>query len=193
MNDNDLKNLILQTLGMKSMPDDWTDETNDLVQKINFVYEGQIKKALSLARWSFANELMELIPNKEIDNNNSKYSNSFMLPNDFIILINPFLDKTQSYVINDFEIKNKTFYSNTNTIYLNYIKRTDTELFPEYFIDYLKYKIASEVCFYFTGDTDLLNILLQKTREELIIARNTDMKNKKTNKIDDNPFFYARF
>lgn len=193
MNDNDLKNLILQTLGMKSTPEDWEDETNDLVQKINFIYEGQIKKALSLARWSFANELMELIPTKEEINNNSKYSNSFTLPNDFIILINPFFDKYQSCIIADFEIKNKTFYSNADNVYLNYIKRADTELFPEYFIDYVKYKIASEVCFYFTGDTDLLNLLLQKTKEELIIARNNDMKNKKVNEIVDNPFYYARF
>lgn len=195
MNDNDLKNLIIQTLGMKDQVEDWTDETNDVIKKINFLYESQIRKALSLGRWSFACDFDKLSPTttEEEGDKITKYSNYFLLPENFIILINPFFDQYKSYIINDFEIKNKIFYSNTDEVYLDYIKRVDTDLFPEYFIDYLKYKIASEVCFYFTGDDNLLNILIQKAREELIIARNTDMKNKKVNEIVDNPFFYARF
>lgn len=189
MTDNDLKKLVLFTLGYKGNID-FSDAEDEIANKINFVYENLIRETLSKYRWSFCIETIQLTEKTELIN--QKYKFAYILPKDFIVLINPFADKDRNSLINDYEIK-KTFNVNYSNPFINYNSRIDTEDFPSYFIQYIKYKIAFELCYDLTGDTDLMQILKQKENEEFIIAKNTDAKQQPTRIIKSNPYYYARF
>ena len=190
MDDNNLKKLALQYLGIDTLNIDFNNEENNLVFKVNFIYEGVIKKALLNYKWSFSLKTNQLIEKTNLDDYKFKYS--YILPKDFLRLINPFEDKNKTILIDDYEIK-KTFYSNKINPYIEYIARIDTKDFPEYFINYVTYKLASELCFNLTGDLDLLNIMLTKTNTEFLTAKNIDTLQQPTKVILDSPFLSARY
>ncbi len=188
--DSKLKKLALQSLGISEDFGDFDDETIDTVEKINFGYESLICQSLSEYRWSFAIDTVQLITKGSVSD--YKFSCAYTLPTGFLILINPFSNKERTSLISDYEIKDK-FYTNSETVYFNYIKRVETSLFPDHFIQYLKYKIAFDKCMLLTGDTELLQYLNAKTTEQYIIAKRLDAKQQPDKVIKSNPYYSARF
>lgn len=188
--DSKLKQLALQVLGISEDFGNFDNEDDEVIKKINFGYESLIKQTLSEYRWSFATITEKLITKTNTTDN--KYSYAYTLPQDFLVLINPFTSKERVSLIQDYEISG-SFYTNSDSVYLNYIKRVDTSSFPDYFIQFIKYKIALDKCMLLTGDTELLQFLNTKTTEQYIIAKRLDAKQQPDKITRSNPYYNARF
>ena len=189
MDDNNLKQFILQTLGFKNNLD-FDDLEDELVKKINFIYENLIQKVLSRHRWRFAINRVELI--EKIELIDQKYNYSYTLPTDYVIFIGIFGAMADQHNRKEFQITNKLL-TDYDVVFLEYVARVETSVFPTYFIEYLRYKLAFEMCFDLTGDTDLMNILKQKATEEFIIAKNIESRQYPSERINTNSFIDVRF
>lgn len=190
MEDSEIKKLSLQYLGIDALDVNFDDNKDNLAIKVNFAYENIVKKALASYRWSFAINTEQLTQKTNLEN--CKYKYSYILPQNFLRLLNPFEDKYKTYLINDYEIK-KELLTNAINPYIEYIARINSLSFPEYFISYLVYKLAAELCYNLTGDNELLNILTLKASSEYISAKNLNMLEQPTKIILDSPFINARF
>ena len=177
--DTDIKIKSMFILGNDySLLDDTTKD------KIDILYESSVIKALTKYRWGFCRETTELI-GQELNNNKYKYS--FTLPEDFLTLINVYDDLKETSINNDYELTT-ILRANREKIYLKYIKRVDTSLFPSTFIEYLIYELACELCFNLTGDYNLLQLLETKKQEKYEIACNIDARQRKPYNFLHNPF-----
>lgn len=190
MNDNELKKFVLQTIGENSNID-FEDESSEVVIKMNLIYENLIKQSLSRYEWGFAVQTIKL--EDRIELNDYKFKYSYTLPLDFVVLLNIFTNKNENFSIKEYRLLGKTIDANENDLYLKYIKRIDTENFPSYFIEYLRVKIAFELCFTLTGDTDLLKILSEKEKFEYKNAVNIDSMQRPSRIIKNSPYITARF
>lgn len=190
MFDNNIKKMSLQYLGIDALDVDFDKNEEELAIKVNFVYENIIRKALSNYKWSFAVKTQLLEEKKLLED--YKYKYSYTLPSDYLRLTNPFVDKNKTTLIYDFEVKD-SFITNYEKVYIEYIARVESEKFPEYFKTYIAYKIAKELCFNLTGDTDLLSIMTLRANEEYISAKNIDFLQQPVKTIQDNPFINARY
>ena len=165
---------------------------NETKESINILYESCVIKALTKYRWGFSRRVDKL-EGEELNNNdnNNKYKYSFILPNNFLTLINIYNDKQETNINNDYNLIDK-LYTNNKTIYIKYIKRINTYLFPSTFTEYLIYELASELCYNLTGDYNLLQILEQKKREKYEIATNIDARQRRPYVPLYNPFSEVR-
>jgi hypothetical protein len=162
------------------------------VKVINRKYEGLIRIALGRYRWSFATkegvELEQQTPSPE-----GKYKRAFLLPEDFIVLLNPYGDPTCDRVLEDYKPQYPLLLAREQRVWVNYIGRVPTANFPFYFLDFLEYFLAAEYCFEINGNGELLGLLKQETQSRFVLAKNADALQQPTRVIRDNPFYGARF
>ena len=175
-----LKKKALFVLG--NTYEDLDEETKN---KVDEVYEPSIIKGLTKHKWSFATETAEL-QTQPIENH--KYNYVATLPQDYLCLINVYNDIKETNLIEDYITKNNKIYSNNKTMAVKYIQRVAEKDMPNHFKEYIKYEIASELCYNLTGDTELLQIIELKRQEKYNIACNIEDKQKQPFRFLKYPF-----
>ena len=175
-----IKKKALFTLG-----NNYEDLDEETKNKIDEVYEPSIIKGLTKHKWSFATETAEL-QTQSIDNH--KYNYVATLPQDFLCLVNLYNNIKENSIIEDYITKQDKIYSNNKTMAVKYIQRVSEDKMPNHFIEYIKYEIASELCYNLTGDVELLKIIELKRQEKYEIACNIEDKQKQPFKFLKYPF-----
>ena len=187
---SDIKNLALFTLGF---PDeiDFTDTTIPTVKKVNRVYETSLLFVLSNYPWRFVTRRVEISSYTTADSS-YKYKYNYVLPNQLIAIKNAFYDENYSTVIREYESTPTALNTDSTTLFLEYLSIIDETLFPKYFVDYFKYKLALDLCFNLTGDTELLKLLAAQEQKQLLTSRNIDAKQGAAKTIKSSPFTQIR-
>jgi len=186
---DEIKQYALYELGFEDALD-FTSTTGKPVIRINFIYEQIIRQVLSRYLWGFALVRADLTGKATLTDQRYKYS--YDLPDDFVYLRNQYSSVKGFSVISDYEFMDGLFYTNAESVFLDYTARVDEELFPDYFIEYLKYKLAFDLCFNLTGDTDLLQVLSEREKFEYINATNIDGRQRKVKRLRSSPFIDVR-
>ncbi len=122
-----------------------------------------------------------------------KYKYVFTLPSDMLTFNNAFYDSGYNTAIRQFETNQTYLNTDSTTAYLAYNALVDETAFPQYFINYYRYKLAMDLCFNLTGDTDLLQILALQAKEAFIKAKKTDALQVATKTIKSNPIVAVRY
>lgn len=121
-----------------------------------------------------------------------KYKYCYQLPSDLLTYNASYTDAYYDRPIRQFETNN--IYLNTDEIkaYVMYTALVDETLFPEYFVAYFRYKLALELCFNLTGDTNLLQVLAEQEKRGFIRAKNIDARQASVKTIKSSPFTSIR-
>lgn len=187
---DEIKQLALYELGFED-DIDFTSTTDKAAIRMNAFYEQVLTATLSRYRWGFAKS-QDLMTSPDALTNN-KYKYSYTLPSDFLTLRNQYSTPTSRVTVSDHDLRPEGFYTNQATqVYIEYTARVVEASFPAYFIEYLKYKLAMDLCFNLTGDTDLLQILSSQEQMQWLNATNIDAKQRRTKKVSANPFVAVR-
>lgn len=127
----------------------------------------------------------------------SPYKYLFFVPSDILALRHAFTDKENMDSIRDYELLNTGFFTdrlknqdNTNRLWYS-ADLTETE-WPQYFVDYFKYKLALDLCFNLTGDTKREETLFQISEKMLLSSKNIDAKQVKSRTVKSSPFTQIR-
>ena len=187
---SEIKNLALFELGFVDEID-FTDTTNETVKKVNRIYPTVYNFVLSNYPWRFVIKRKQLTTRSEATDE-YKYKYSYSLPANLLAIKNIFSDNNYSSPIREYESGVNYVNTGSSTVYLSYISQIDEVDFPQYFIDYFKYKLAMELCFNLTGDTKLLEILAMKEQRGLLTSKNIDARQNMTRTIRTSPFASIR-
>ncbi len=127
----------------------------------------------------------------------SPYKYLFNTPSDTLVLRHAYVDADNCQPINDYEYTNDGFFTNTIrnqdlSVRFWYSADLDEELFPVYFVDYFKYKLALDLCFNLTGDRQLQSDLFGISEKMLLTSKNIDAKQVKSRTIKSSPFTNIR-
>jgi hypothetical protein len=185
-----LKNLALFTLGFVDEID-FTDTTNPLVEKVNRIYSTSLLFVLSNYPWRFILKRAELTTRTDATDTN-KYKYNYGTPVNFLVLRKAYTDANYTNPIREFEAFSTYINTDSTTCYIWYSSIVDEENLPQYFVDYFKYKLALDLCFNLTGDTDLIQLLGQQEQQMLISAKNIDAKQVQTRVVKNTPFINIR-
>lgn len=187
---DEIKNLALFTIGF---PDeiDFTDLTNETVKKVNRIYTTSLFYVLSNYPWRFILKRVQLTTRTDATNT-EKYKYNYVTPANMLTIRSLFYDENYNNAIKEYESYPSYINTDANTVYLWYSSIVDEDRFPQYFIDYFKYKLALDLCFNLTGDTDLLQVLKAQSDQMLISAKNIDAKQNMTRTIKASPYISIR-
>jgi len=126
----------------------------------------------------------------------SPFKYVYPVPSDFLVLRAIYQTRIDSTNIKRFELDNAGVHTDRtnpdNTIWLWYVADVPEEDYPVYFVDYFKYKLALDLCFNLTGDTNLLQLLKGQSDLMLISAKNVDAKQNPTRTIKSTPYLSIR-
>lgn len=189
MTQDEIKQYALYELGFEDALD-FTSTTSKPVIRMNFVYDQIVSQSLARYRWGFALKRAELTGQTALTD--ERYLYSYDMPADFVFLRNQYSSEKRSGIISDYEFYGGKFYCNNTEVWLDYTYSVAETSFPNYFIEYLKYKLAFDLCFNLTGDTDLLQVMSEREKFEYINASNIDAKQRKTQRLASSPFIDAR-
>lgn len=188
MDISQIKNLILFELGVENETD--FNSSNPLVQKVNQVYDTMKKALLSSYRWSFSVESVALTGTEITDN---RYTHEFTLPLDYLRAEAVFSSVSEGTIYPDYKIKGTKMYANTDELHLRYIQDSGEEIYPDYFIECLKFKGAVALCYNLTGDNELKQYLEQQFLFFFVNAKNIDFRQYPTQIVKSKPYVYARY
>lgn len=185
-----IKNLALFELGF---PDeiDFSDSTNATVKKVDRIYNTCLLFVLSNYPWRFIYKRVQLTSKTDATDIN-KFKYNYTVPGNMLVTRNIYYDAGYSSPIRDFESNPNYINTDATTVYLWYSAIVDETEFPQYFIDYFKYKLALDLCFNLTGDTDLLKLLAVQELKMLLTSKNIDAKQVQTRTIRNSPFTAIR-
>nr|DAF52311.1 MAG TPA: tail tubular protein [Siphoviridae sp. ct7Qv4] len=189
-NAEDIKYLALSLLGRKDKPN-FVTSTEPEVVKINFIYPQVMYHTLQRYRWGFARKYIEL---QKSDVVGGRYKNNFILPQDFLYLRGCYSNDRFTSVIRDRELNVVDGFINTDSekCFIEYTRYVEENKLPQYFIEYIKFKIALDLCMDLTGDTDLLQILDKREAFEWINATNIDARQQRVKEVDTGVFVDVR-
>ena len=189
-NASDIKYMALNELGRRDKPDFITSQEPD-VQKINFLYPQIMYHTLQRYRWGFARKYSEL---QKSDLEGGRYKNNFTLPEDFLYLRGCYSDDRYRRTIRerDLNVVDKVINTDSEKCYIEYTRYVEESKLPQYFIEYIKYKLALDTCMSLTGDTDLIHILDKREQFEWINATNIDARQQRVREIDTGTFIDVR-
>lgn len=188
MNRNEIKYLALQELGFVEFPD-FDSEEDNAVNAINNQYEHIYSLCLQAFNWSFSERFTELQNPTEVD---GKYKYKFDLPNDLLYLRGVYGDDKLS-VIRDYKIVGEHLYSNEQTVFVSYTLKLCEEQLPSYFIEYLKFRLARQLCQNLTGDKDLLQTIYTSETVAFADAKNIDLTQRRVRVLPTGAFTDVRF
>lgn len=187
--ENQIKQLALSELGHPSGLD-FTSTEDEAVIKINASYDLVKRHTLSRYRWGFALPTVKLDTYTAVTDN--KYTKKFEVPTDFLNLRTIYRDVNRNTTVRYYELYDGYIYCNEEEIYLYYSQDIDEDKMPDYFVEYLKIKLAFDLCFDLTGDTKLLDILATREKFEWINATNIDARQRSVKTIKSSPFTAQR-
>lgn len=191
MTTDEIKQASLYELGFEDDLD-FTSTDDNAVVRINFIYEEVMKSQLARYRWGFALGYAKLTTPTELTDDD-RYKYRYDLPADFLFLRNQYANPKSHASITDYELLPDGFYTNqADAVYLEYTKRVDDTVLPSYFIEFIKYKLAFDLCYNLTGNTDLLQVMSEREKFEYINATNIDARQRKTQRITSSPFVDVR-
>lgn len=130
--------------------------------------------------------------NYQTASNSFKYKYNFTVASDTLALNNVYSDSGYSSTIREYEISNHYLNTNSTSVYTSYTALIAESVYPLYFIDYFKYKLAMDLCFNLTGDTQLLELLAIQEKKMLKSAKNVDAKQNMARTIKSSPFTQIR-
>jgi len=171
---------------------DFSDSTDATVQKVNRIYATSLMFVLTNYPWRFVLKRVSITASQTDAGDTSKYKYNYVLPVQALAIRTLYTDANYSCPIKEFESTPKVINTDASTVYVWYISQIDEEDFPQYFIDYFKYKLALDLCFNLTGDTDLIQLLQAKETAQLISSKNIDSKQNKVRTIRSSPFTQIR-
>lgn len=189
MTQDEIKQYALYQLGFEDDLD-FTSTTSKPVIRMNFVYDQIIKQVLSRYQWGFALKRAELANGTEVSGQKYKYRHD--LPSDFIFLRTAYPSVNSRVGIDDYEFDDLYFYSNNSDVFFDYTYEVTETKFPDYFIEYLKFKLAMELCFNLTGDADLLMFLSEREKFEYVNSTNIDARQRRVKRVSMSPFIDVR-
>lgn len=191
LNADDIKYLALSLLGRSDKPNFITSQEHDVL-KINFIYPQAMYHTLQRYRWGFARKYIEL--QKSTDVVGGRYKNNFTLPSDFLYLRGCYSNDRYSYVIRDRELNlvDKVINTESDKCFIEYTRYVEENKLPQYFIEYIKFKLALDLCMDVTGDTDLLQILDKREAFEWVNATNIDARQQRVREVDTGVFIDVR-
>jgi hypothetical protein len=186
----ELKNLALFTIGFTDKID-FSDAENGTAQKVNRVYSESLFYVLSSYPWRFILRRKHLAERLDADEN-SKYKYNYVSPENMLTMRNLYRDSDYSRPVTEFEVCPRHINTSADDVYIWYSAIVEEEDFPQYFVDYFKYKLAFDLCFNMTGDTNLLQILKVQSDQMLASAKNIDAKQTPVRQIRSSPFLAIR-
>jgi hypothetical protein len=184
-----IKNLALNALGFTEEVD-FDDLSSKTVELVNMVYNSSLMYTLSSYPWRFILRRVKLEERDTADT--GKYKYRYYLPYNLLAIRTVYGDTRYSRVITEYDSHPKYIDANAEKVYIWYSAVVDEELFPPYFVDYFKYKLALDLCFTLTGDTDLMQILKAQHDQMLLSAKNIDAKQNEVRRIRSSPFLAIR-
>jgi hypothetical protein len=189
----EIKNLALFELGFTEDVD--FDETTDkTVVAVNKVYDTVKNTALSRYVWAFARKVAQ--SDSPSDLTDEKYKYSHALPDDFLYLRNIYSNENLSSIIRDYVVKatdtDAGIETNVEDIYILYTYEVADANLPEYFVDYLRYALAFNLCFNLTGNADLENKLAMMADRYFLKSKSIDSRQNKVHRIKSSPFIDVR-
>ncbi|NLE03903.1 MAG: hypothetical protein GX638_03740 [Crenarchaeota archaeon] len=186
---NTLKYYILQELGREERPDfDNSDESD--VKIINEKYEYYMGLALQVYPWSFTK--VQTTAGEYTELTDSKYKYQYSIPEDCLYVNGRYDNNGYQYQILDYEQHDGYIYTNTTSLYLDYIRKQCESDMPTYFIDFAKYFIARNLCHVITGDINLLQGLTSAEQQSFALAKSIDFKQRKQRNFPTNVFISDR-
>lgn len=188
MNRNEIKYLALQELGYVEAPDFDSDEDN-AVNAINNQYEHIYSLTLQSFNWSFTERYTKLPDPSEVD---GEYKYRFDLPTDLLYLRGVYSDDSSS-IVKDYKIVGGYIYCNSIELYVSYTIKICEELLPEYFVEYLKFRLARQLCNTLTGDKDLLQTIYTSETVAFADAKNIDLTQRRVRVLPTGAFTDVRF
>jgi hypothetical protein len=121
-----------------------------------------------------------------------KYKYNYTLPSDLLTYNASYHDPEYKSPIRYFETNNVYLNTDETTAYLMYTALVDETVFPQYFINYFQYKLALELCFNLTGDTELVKLLAEQETRAFIRAKSIDARQANVRTIKSSPFVTVR-
>lgn len=188
MNRDEIKFLALQELGFAEFPD-FTSEEDNAVNIVNNQYDHIYSLALQSFSWSFTERMVELT---DVVNDSGVYQHKCRLPNDILYLRGVYSDEKET-VLSDYKLAGDYIYTNDETVYVSYTRQVCEEELPAYFIEYLKYRLARNLCPNITGDKDLLQWLTNNEQIAFANAKNIDLTQRRVRVLPTGAFVDVRF
>jgi len=189
LNSSQIKNLALFTLGFTEVVN-FDDATNPIVSKVNTIYQTTLLFVLSNYPWRFVLKRIALTDRGDVINGKFKYF--FSLPANCLAIRCAYGDPKYMVAITEYDSTPTLLYCNSTTAYLWYLAIVDEEEFPQYFIDYFKYRLALDLCHPLTGDSELLKQIAIQEAAMLATAKNIDAKQSQTRTVKHSPFTQIR-
>jgi hypothetical protein len=121
-----------------------------------------------------------------------KYKYNYQLPSDLLTYNASYTDVYYDCPIKYFEVIVPYLNTDETKAYLMYTSLVDETVFPQYFISYFRYKLALELCFNLTGDTNLIQMLSEQEHRGFIRAKNIDARQASTKTVKSSPFTAIR-
>lgn len=187
MTRDEIKYMALAELGYTKEPDFEADDDNG-VNAINGFYEHIFNLALTSFDWFFCDAFVSV---NGIATTNQRYKYYEEIPEDLLFLRGVYTDDTGT-ILKDYYNAKDVIYTNYATVYMRYTKKVCEEMLPPYFVEYLKYKLASKLCQSLTGDSDLLKLMLMREEEAFGSAKNADICQRPVRYLDANSFIEVR-
>ena len=188
---SEIKNQALFYLGFVDEVD-FAVTTNPTVKKVNRIYDTCLTNALTSHRWRFAIKRDNLTATKADATEDWKYKYLYTLPTDMLSYNASYTDEYYNCVIRNFETNQTYLNCDETTAYVMYTALVEETAFPQYFINYFQYKLALDLCFNLTGDTELMKILAEQATQASIRAKNTDSRQNPARTISASPFTRVR-
>lgn len=173
MTTDQIKQSAMNLLGFEDALD-FTSTTDKAVVKLNAIYEDLMKVSLQRYRWGFALGYSNLTSPTALTDERFDYK--FDLPADFLFLRNQYANPTTHNPVGEYIILPDGIYLNADLVTIEYTKRVIDTSLPHYFTNFIKYRLALDLCFDLTGDTDLMSILQQQEALQYINATNIDSR-----------------
>ncbi len=150
----DIVNQALQVIGVSPITS--FDEEIEQARKAKQIYDTTLQFLLSEHRWNFAIRVkkLPLLTNNDLSD---MYEYCYSKPSDIIKIV-------EVIDVNGYEIKyldqDGKIYTNDENAYLRYVfYLEDANKYPPYFVEALKYKLASELSISLVGRTDLVQLM----------------------------------
>jgi len=147
----------------------FTDNTKT-AQIVNQIYPQVVNYCLSLHNWNFALDRVKL-PKLSNNPNSDKWKYAYQEPAN-VLKIESVRDGNDDFV--EYEEIGNVIYTNADTVYLRFVKYVDESYYPPYFIEVVKYKLASELALPIVGNAELYKAYLTMFNNALQSARGLD-------------------
>lgn len=187
----DIKNLALATLGFVDVLD-FTSTTDATVAKVNRIYPTTLQWVLANYPWRFCLKRVQLTSRTDATSGNYKFKYLYTLPSDILAIRTLYHDSGYRSPIAEYDSHPGYVNTDASTVYLWYTALVDEGMFPRYFIDYFKLKLALDLCFLLTGDTELMKLLAVQEEKSLLLTKNIDAKQNQVRSIRSSPYTAIR-